>query len=48
MPNRLLAQSGVSLPLVRTRDLQPLVAQVKRLLEATKYLGIPLKVEDTE
>jgi len=44
----LRAESVARLPLVRIRDLQPLIAQVKRLLEATEYLGIPLSTEDKE
>ena len=48
MPTRLLAQSASRLSLVRIRDLQPLVAQVKRLLEATEYLGMPLSFGDKD
>jgi len=47
-PRILLAQPTARLPLVRIKDLQPLVAQTKRLLEATEYLGMPLGSEDKE
>jgi hypothetical protein len=36
------------LPKVKTVELQPLVAQVKRLVEATDYLGMPLKAADKQ
>jgi hypothetical protein len=35
--------SGPDLPLVQHVELQPLVAQVQRLLAATDYLGPPLR-----
>jgi hypothetical protein len=34
------------LPPVKPADVQPLLAQVRRLVEATDYLGIPLSEED--
>jgi hypothetical protein len=34
------------LPVVRNVELQPLVAQVRRVIEATDYLGTPLSAAD--
>src|SRR5207247_10162059 len=34
------------LPIVRNAELQPLVAQVRRVIEATDYLGSPLSPAD--
>jgi len=36
------------LPKVKKVELQPLVAQVRRLIEATDYLGVPLKTSDKQ
>src|SRR5262249_34196415 len=36
------------LPKVKKVELQPLVAQVRRLVEATDYLGVPLKTSDKQ
>jgi len=47
-PCKLLAQPVTRLPLVHIVDLQPLIAQVKRILEATEYLGTPLSAESKE
>lgn len=41
-----VAADAPALPLVRNVELQPLVAQVRRLLEATDYLGAPLSAAD--
>ncbi|MBI4660049.1 MAG: CehA/McbA family metallohydrolase [Verrucomicrobia bacterium] len=41
------AASTPSLPLVENAERQPFTAQVKRLLEATEYLGSPLAAADT-
>ena len=37
---------GPELPLVRNVDLQPLIAQVKRIIAAMDYLGAPLAEDD--
>jgi hypothetical protein len=37
-----------SLPVVRNVELQPLIAQVKRLIEATDYLGTPVSAADKQ
>src|SRR5437867_5129102 len=45
----LLAQRALGqakLPLVKGAELQPLAAQVQRLIEATDYLGVPLSGRD--
>jgi len=47
LPEHLRAQSGgPDMPLVRHVDLQPLLAQVRRLVAATDYLGTPLPTAD--
>jgi hypothetical protein len=40
------AQDRAALPLVEDVELQPLVAQVKRVAEALDYLGVPLREAD--
>ena len=40
------AQEGAALPMVKEVELQPLVAQVKRVAEALEYLGVPLGEAD--
>jgi hypothetical protein len=37
-----------ALPIVKNVELQPLIAQVKRVIEATDYLGIPLSGADRQ
>src|SRR5688572_30695694 len=37
---------GATLPIVKDIEAQPFVAQTKRLIEATDYLGVPFTVED--
>ena len=37
-----------SLPVVRNVELQPLIAQVKRVIEATDYLGTPVSAADKQ
>src|SRR5262245_15409002 len=48
--NRLLfsafAADSPTLPIVKSVELQPLVAQVRRVIEATDYLGSPLSAAD--
>ena len=46
LPQMVRAQLAPQLPLVRGVEMQPLIAQVKRLLEATEYLGMPLAAQD--
>ena len=41
-------QDGPSLPLVRNVDLQPLIAQVNRLVAAVDYLGAPLSAANKQ
>ena len=41
-----LGSSGPDLPLVRHVELQPLLAQVRRLVAASDYLGTPLRPAD--
>jgi hypothetical protein len=41
-----MAADPPALPIVREIELQPLVAQVRRLIEATDYLGSPLSTAD--
>ena len=45
---RATASSGPDLPIVRGVDLQPLLAQVRRLITATDYLGSPLPASDRQ
>src|SRR6185503_15830475 len=40
------AAESPTLPIVKNVELQPLVAQVKRVIEATDYLGSPLNAAD--
>src|ERR1051326_3105932 len=40
------ASDAPALPLVKNVELQPLVAQVRRLLEASDYLGAPVSAAD--
>ena len=40
--------SAQQLPKVEQVELQPLTAQVRRLIEATDYLGAPLAVADKQ
>jgi hypothetical protein len=47
-PRLLHAQSASPLPLVNGVPLQPLIAQVRRLLEAAEYLGAPLPASDRD
>jgi hypothetical protein len=42
------AADPVGLPIVRGVELQPLVAQVRRVIEAADYLGAPLAAEDKQ
>jgi hypothetical protein len=42
------AQHGPSLPIVRNVDLQPLIAQVNRVVAAMDYLGAPLSAADRQ
>ena len=44
----LSAAESRSLPIVRGFELQPLVAQVRRVIEATDYLGTPLSDADKQ
>src|SRR5688572_18842299 len=37
---------AAALPIVKDIEAQPFVAQAKRLIEATDYLGVPFTVED--
>jgi hypothetical protein len=37
-----------ALPIVKNVELQPLIAQVKRVIEATDYLGVPLSTADRQ
>ena len=41
-----LAADSPTLPIVKNVELQPLVAQVRRVIEATDYLGSPLSAAD--
>jgi len=41
-----IAAESLTLPIVKNVELQPLVAQVRRVLEATDYLGSPLSAAD--
>ena len=43
-----VGSSGPDLPLVRYVDVQPLLAQVRRLVAATDYLGSPLRAADKQ
>ena len=45
---KLPGSHGPDLPLVHQVDLQPLLAQVRRLVAATDYLGAPLPTTDKE
>src|SRR5438876_9853154 len=40
------AADSPALPIVKNVELQPLVAQVRRVIEATDYLGAPLAAAD--
>src|SRR5436190_23322055 len=40
------AADSPTLPIVKNVELQPLVAQVRRVIEATDYLGSPLSAAD--
>ena len=40
------AAESPTLPIVKNVELQPLVAQVRRVIEATDYLGSPLSPAD--
>src|SRR5256885_4374781 len=40
------AADAPTLPIVKNVELQPLIAQVKRVIEATDYLGSPLSAAD--
>src|SRR5438552_8595885 len=42
------AAAAPVLPIVKNVELQPLVAQVRRVIEATDYLGAPLAAADKE
>src|SRR2546426_3421766 len=42
------AAEPAALPIVRSVDLQPLIAQTKRVVEATDYLGTPLSAADRQ
>src|SRR5439155_17258265 len=42
------ALSAQELPKVKKVELQPLAAQVKRLVEAMDYLGVPLRSTDKQ
>ena len=42
------AADSPSLPIVKNVELQPLVAQVRRVIEATDYLGSPLSAADKQ
>jgi len=48
LPQAALAAQSHELPLVRDVELQPLVAQVRRVMEATDYLGAPLSPADKQ
>jgi hypothetical protein len=48
LPPMLRAQSSNQLPVVHGIELQPLIAQVRRLLDATEYLGMPLAATDQD
>jgi hypothetical protein len=44
--NMAAAQDGASLPLVKDVESQPLLAQVRRVVEALDFLGVPLRETD--
>ena len=44
----ILTLSAAELPIVRDVELQPLIAQTKRVVEATDYLGVPLSAADKQ
>src|SRR6185503_18162254 len=46
LPKLLRAQVALELPIVRNVPLQPLVAQVKRVVAAMDFLGAPLSAAD--
>ena len=48
MTSSAAAADAPTLPMVKNVELQPLVAQVRRVIEATDYLGTPLRAADKE
>src|SRR5262245_55361602 len=46
--SHLAAAESAGLPIVKGVELQPLAAQVRRLIEATDYLGSPLDAADKQ
>ncbi|MBI4325177.1 MAG: CehA/McbA family metallohydrolase [Chloroflexi bacterium] len=41
-----LAAEGPALPIIKNVEWQPLAAQVRRLIEAMEYLGVPFRAQD--